>query len=249
MSTEEQKPWLSLHHLEFKRDRRQILNDISLQILPGELTLLTGQNGSGKTTLLRIIAGLLKPQQVRFEFAARQHSWRQARAFLLDQICYLHQQPYLFDGSVFSNIAYGLQRQGLNRKTTATRVQEALAMISLEPLAQRNCRELSGGEKQRVAIARAWVLSPRLMLLDEPVANLDKHSRHQCYNLINQLQNHGIGVILTSHDPLLRHLRLSRHIHLYRGNLTDKALTQPKAATERSVVTFIKSSPTGQPKS
>jgi ABC-type sulfate/molybdate transport systems ATPase subunit len=246
---EEQKPWLSLHHVEFRRDNRQILNDIALRILPGELTLLTGQNGSGKTTLLRIIAGLLKPQQIRFEFDARHHSWRQARAFLRDQICYLHQQPYLFDCSVYDNIAYGLKRQGLNKKTIELRVHEALEMISLEPLSQRNSRELSGGEKQRVAIARAWVLSPRLMLLDEPVANLDKHSRHQCYSLINQLQSHGIGVILTSHDPLLRHLQLNRHIHLYQGNLTDKALTRADALTDKSVVEFIPPSPTGQPKS
>lgn len=241
------KVWLGIQHLAFSREKRPILHDLSLALKPGELILLTGPNGSGKTTLLRILAGLLKPQQGSFEYDAHLHNWRQARAYLRDQVCYLHQQPYLFDSSVFNNIAYGLKRQGLNRRTIEARVHEGLEMISLEHLAQRNSNELSGGERQRVAIARARVLSPRLMLLDEPVSNLDKQSRHQCYALINQLQEHNISVILTSHDPLLGHLKLHRHIHLYEGRLTEKNLTPTDAATDKSVVEFIKPTPLGKP--
>ncbi|WP_428609698.1 energy-coupling factor ABC transporter ATP-binding protein [Sedimenticola sp.] len=224
MTLDRTRPWLKLERLSFNRGDRPILKDISLAFQPGELTLLTGQNGSGKTTLLRILAGLLKPQQVGFQIDDQQRKWRQSYRFLREHICYLHQHPYLFDCSVAENIAYGLKRKKLGRQAISTRVGEALELISLEHLAQRNCQELSGGEKQRVAIARAWVLAPRLMLLDEPVSNLDKRSRGICYDLINQLQQQQIGVIYTSHEPQIGRLNLSRHIHLYNGELTTKPL-------------------------
>lgn len=217
-------PWLALRQLSFNRGERHILRNLSLEFRPGELILLTGQNGSGKTTLLRILAGLLKPQQVTFEIAGSQRGWQQSYRLLREQICYLHQHPYLFDCSVYDNIAYGLKRQKLGRQATAARVAEALELISLEHLATRNCQELSGGEKQRVAIARAWAVSPRLMLLDEPVSNLDKRSRGICYDLINQLQQQQIGVIYTSHEPQTGRLNLGRHIHLYEGELSTKPL-------------------------
>ncbi|WP_052761104.1 energy-coupling factor ABC transporter ATP-binding protein [Sedimenticola thiotaurini] len=217
-------PWLKLQHLTFNRGERTILKDLSLEFRSGELILLTGQNGSGKTTLLRILAGLLKPGQVRFEIEGKQRNWRQTYHYLREQVCYLHQQPYLFDSSVSDNIAYGLKRKKMARRAIRSRVAEALELISLEHLAERNCQELSGGEKQRVAIARAWAISPRLMLLDEPVSNLDKRSREISYDLINQLQQQQIGVVYTSHEPQTGKLRLNRHIHLYDGELTTKPL-------------------------
>ncbi|MCW8907411.1 MAG: energy-coupling factor ABC transporter ATP-binding protein [Sedimenticola sp.] len=220
-------PWLSLQQLYFRRDERTILRDISLDFRETELILLTGQNGSGKTTLLRILSGLLKPQQARLVLEGRALSWRRSRPLLRRDICYLHQQPYLFDSSVEENIAYGLRRQRLPRKVIQDKVNQALQLISLQHLAGRNSRELSGGEKQRVAIARAWVLSPRLMLLDEPVASLDKRSRSRTYELMSELQQQGISVIYTSHEPQLGNLRLSRHIHLYQGELSHKPLAQP----------------------
>lgn len=217
-------PWLKLQHITFNRGERTILKDLSLEFRSGELILLTGQNGSGKTTLLRILAGLLKPGQVRFEIEGKQRNWRQTYHYLREQVCYLHQQPYLFDSSVSDNIAYGLKRKKMARRAIRSRVAEALELISLEHLAERNCQELSGGEKQRVAIARAWAISPRLMLLDEPVSNLDKRSREISYDLINQLQQQQIGVVYTSHEPQTGKLRLNRHIHLYDGELTTKPL-------------------------
>ncbi len=229
-------PWLKLRQLTFNRGDRTILRDIALELQPGELILLTGQNGSGKTTLLRILAGLLKPQQIQLEMAGSQRNWRQSYRYLREHICYLHQHPYLFDCSVYDNIAYGLKCRGLGRQAVAARVAEALELISLEPLAKRNSRELSGGEKQRVAIARAWALSPRLMLLDEPVSNLDKRSRGVCYDLINQLQQQRIGVVYTSHEPQVGRLHLSRHIHLYAGELTTKPLP---AAGPSSIIGLV----------
>ena len=230
------QPWLSLQHLTFRRGERTILGDVSLEFRDAELVLLTGQNGSGKTTLLRILAGLLKPQQARLVLEGRELSWRRCRPLLRREICYLHQQPYLFDCSVEENIAYGLRRQRLPRKVIREKVQQALQLASLQHLAGRNSRELSGGEKQRVAIARAWVLTPRLMLLDEPVASLDKRSRSRTYGLMSELQQQGISVIYTSHEPQLGDLRLSRHIHLYQGQLSHKPLQRPADGDQRETL-------------
>jgi len=233
MSTQ---PWLRISDLKFSRDERIILNGVDLSLTEGELVLLTGQNGSGKTTLLRILAGLLPAQQANLEYSSKVRSWKQSRGYLRDQVCYLHQTPYLFDTSVFENIAYGLKRRGLNRQSVEARVAEILELIDIKHLAHRKSYELSGGEKQRVAIARAWVLSPRLVLLDEPTANLDKRSRQQCQQLINQMQAHNIGVILTSHDPQQGEFKFTRHIHLYDGRVT------PKKGVEKddNIIDFVK---------
>ncbi|MCP4995380.1 MAG: ABC transporter ATP-binding protein [Gammaproteobacteria bacterium] len=231
MNRKADQPWLTTSALKFQRQGRTILRDITLEFHKGELTLLTGQNGSGKTTLLRIIAGLLQPDQARFHYQDQQLNWRHSRRYLQQHICYLHQQPYLFDGTVTSNIAYGLKRQGASRREITRRLDEALNLINLDHLADRDSRALSGGERQRVAIARAWVLSPRLMLLDEPVANLDKHARKQCLQLINQMGEHDIGVVLTSHDPQHGELHLNRHIHLHAGSLIEKELEKQSADT------------------
>lgn len=236
MTIATKQPWLNVSDLTYYRGDRLILNNIALSLTEGELVLLTGQNGSGKTTLLRILAGLLPVNHARFEQGGKVRSWQQSKGYLRDQVCYLHQQPYLFDATVFENIAYGLKRKGLSRQTVDARVAEVLELIDLKHLAQRKSHALSGGEKQRVAIARAWVLSPRLVLLDEPVANLDKRSRQQCQQLINQLQEHNIGAILTSHDPQFGELNLTRHIHLYEGEIVHKQ----RPEKDDNIIDFMK---------
>lgn len=219
--------WLKLQGIDFSRSGQHILCDISLQFYSTELTLLTGPNGSGKTTLLRILAGLLKPDRATVSIDNNQWrpgSWSRHQANLRHDVCYLHQHPYLFDASVFDNVAYGLRRRGLDNDQIRHLVNEALQATSLDHLSRRHCTKLSGGEKQRVAMVRTWVLKPRLLLLDEPVANMDKTSRNRCFALINQMQQDKIAVVLTSHEPQLGELQLSRHLHLYQGRMTVKEL-------------------------
>jgi len=230
MNNPAETPWLSLQGISFSRAGRTILSDVSLQFGSRELTLLTGQNGSGKTTLLRILAGLLKPDSaiLNIEGEKRAESWMRGRSALRNNICYLHQQPYLFDATVFDNVAYGLRRRGLGRSEIGRLVTGALKTTGLDHLIQRHCGQLSGGEKQRVAMVRAWVLQPRLLLLDEPVANMDKPSRNKCLALINRMQRDNIAVVLTSHDPQQGALHISRHLHLYQGRMASKeSLAEP----------------------
>jgi len=215
---------IDLKHVSIQRQQRQVLADIDLQITCSDFILLTGHNGSGKSTLLRIIAGLLKPDNAELSYSGLARNWSQSKRFLRQHICYLHQHPYLFHGTVFDNIAYGLRQQKMSRQEINSRVEQALESISLEHLVDRDSKELSGGEKQRVAIARSWIISPRLILLDEPFANMDKESRMQCYQLINQLKKDNIGVIVTSHEPQQGELEFNQHIHLYQGNMSYKTI-------------------------
>ncbi len=214
---------LRVEGLTFARNGRPILKGLDLTLHDGEITLLTGHNGSGKSTLLRILAGLLPPSQGRWWLQQETpRPWREIRRLLLQSHCYLHQQPYLFSVTVFDNVAYGLRRRGVPRRRLAERVDQALEQVSLGHLRKRPARSLSGGEQQRVAIARAWALAPRLMLLDEPVANLDKPARRRTLDLINRLADDGIGVVMTSHDPQHGELRIRRHLHLYQGELSER---------------------------
>lgn len=219
----------------FRRGKREVLAPMEVALAAGELVLLTGPNGAGKTTLLRLLAGLEPVPGMWLEFGRAWHegpdpappcSDRRARNALRRRVCYLHQSPYLFDTTVERNLAYGLRGRGLSRPDLRRRIEAALIAFDLGHLVRRCARELSGGERQRVAIARAWVLAPRIMLLDEPTANLDKRARCTAFKLINALTDQGIGVVLTSHEPQFGDLAIKRHLHLFDGRLEEHGLPQ-----------------------
>jgi len=219
----------NLENISLRKNKNSILENISLHLSSEHFILMTGQNGSGKSTLLKIISGLIKPdsfsmQMSNVHMGEHKHSWFKAKNILRKHLCYLHQTPYLFDGTVYDNIAYGLKRRGQSKQEIEHKVDEALKVISLQHLRNRDSNALSGGEKQRIAIARSWVIRPAFILLDEPFANMDKISRHCCYDLINQLKEDNIGIILTSHDPHNGQLAFNRHLHLYQGMISEKTL-------------------------
>ena len=178
--------------------RRWVLNGVELAITSGACALLCGENGAGKSTLMRILAGLEKPDAARVELPGGPRTWRQARSDLLSMTVYLHQQPYLFDGTVRRNLAYGGIGAGVDK---AARVDDALAWAGLAELAERHVRGLSGGERQRVALARAWVRRPAIMLFDEPTVNMDAESRRRTLRLMRVLKSQGVGFIIATHDP------------------------------------------------
>lgn len=213
---------IELNHICFERNKLLILDEISLKISNNDIILMTGQNGSGKSTLLRIISGLLKPNAAEIRIDYIEQNWLQARNILRQRFCYLHQQPYLFHGTVFDNVAYGLRRKKLSSKEIKDQVNHALQTFSLGNLANRDCSKLSGGEKQRVAIVRSWIIKPDIILLDEPFANMDKESRFKFFELINQLSQDNIAVLFTSHDPQKGELEFNQHLHLYQGQMIVK---------------------------
>ncbi|MCU7835304.1 MAG: energy-coupling factor ABC transporter ATP-binding protein [gamma proteobacterium symbiont of Taylorina sp.] len=215
---------VQLDNINLCKNKQIILQNIQVTLSSDDFILMTGQNGSGKSTFLKIIAGLLKPDSFNLNYSEqlKNNSWQSSKKFLRQHFCYLHQTPYLFSGSVYDNIAYGLKYRGLNKAEISHKVHEALELISLPHLVQRNSQVLSGGEKQRVAIARSWVIQPNFILLDEPFANMDKHSRHRTYATINQLKEDNIGIIITSHDPHRGELDFNKQMHLYQGIISEK---------------------------
>ncbi len=225
MSQMKYTPWIQISDVNYgyQRDSR-VLHGVSLEIRQRELILLTGRNGSGKTTLLRLLAGLQQPQDGSVRIDSELMGWRQARKRLLKHCCYLHQQPYLFDSSVSDNIAYGLVCKGISANAITQKVNEALERFDLQALATRHSRALSSGEKQRVALARAWVLKPRLLLLDEPLANMDQQARHRTLGLIGALLESDIGIVLTSHESQHPSLPIDRHLQMDRGRIEELIL-------------------------
>jgi putrescine transport system ATP-binding protein len=172
---------------------------LSLDIASGEFFALLGPSGCGKTTLLRMLAGFEAPDAGRILLDG------QDIALVLP-----HQRPVnmMFQNyalfphlSVGANIAFGLKRAGMPRSQIATRVAEMIALVKLEGLAKRRPDQLSGGQKQRVALARSLARRPKVLLLDEPLAALDKKLREQTQLEFMQLQRRlGTTFIIVTHD-------------------------------------------------
>ena len=154
---------VEIHDLNVRKSGTTICWIPELIVNKGERLAVIGPNGSGKTTLLRVL-GQLESQytgKCESELARRQR-------------VYVHQTPYLFRGSVLFNAMYGLRSHGIARPEANRTAIEWLTRLGIEHLTERSCRDLSGGEKRRVALVRALALEPRLLLLDEPLADLDE---------------------------------------------------------------------------
>lgn len=173
-----------------------------LTIAEGRLYTLTGANGAGKSTLLSILAFLAPPTSGEIFYAGkrvdRDHgSVEEYRR----RVTLLHQSPYLFGGSVDDNVAFGLKVRGIRGEELRRRIDEALDVVGLRGFRDRKARELSGGEAQRVAMARALALKPEVLLLDEPLANIDRETTGLLEAVIASLPAQGTTVVMTTHDP------------------------------------------------
>jgi len=167
------------------------LDDISLQIEHGELVALLGPSGCGKTTTLRLVAGFIEPDsgsiQVGGEvIASPQFSLPPERRHMS-----MIFQSYAIwpHKTIYQNVAYGLKYRGVNGGEAAEKVKKMLGVVQLDHLAERYPGELSGGQQQRVALARALVVEPEILLLDEPLSNLDANLREEMRFEIRRLHD------------------------------------------------------------
>jgi tungstate transport system ATP-binding protein len=184
-----------------KRYGERVLFDIdTLELEASSAYVLTGVNGAGKSTLLRVLAGLEQAEAASVEFEGRRLALHPYPKELRAAIVYVHQHPIMFSTSVAHNIGYGLLARGAPRAAVARTVEEAMAWAGVAHLRDADPSKLSGGEKQRVALARARVLQPKLLLLDEPTANLDGAAREQVIGLIPTLMEAGSSVVMACHD-------------------------------------------------
>jgi putrescine transport system ATP-binding protein len=192
-------PLLRLDNVRKQFGQSVAVADVSLDIKRGEFFALLGPSGCGKSTLLRIIAGLEEPDGGRL---------------LLDGVDVVGQPPHrrpvnmMFQSyalfphmTVERNIAFGLRQERVRRREIAERVAEMLALVQLEELGRRWPHQLSGGQRQRVALARALIKRPKLLLLDEPLAALDKKLRQETQEQLSALQRRlGATFVIVTHD-------------------------------------------------
>ena len=211
-------PQLCFTDIQKRFGHRRILTGTDLLVTSGQCSLLSGPNGAGKSTLLRICAGLEKPDQGMVDIGRGNQSWKRCRQTLQAETVYLHQQPYMFDGTVIQNLAYALPRW-IPQPRRKQLVSEALVWAELESVATSPAKTLSGGERQRVAIARAWLRQPKVMLLDEPTTNMDQEARRRTVLLLRSLKEQGIALLVASHDPKHFYSLTNTWLHLSAGRI------------------------------
>ena len=180
---------------------RKVVNEIDLEIHPGEVVGLLGPNGAGKTTTFYMITGLIRPDggsiYLNREDIGRDPMYVRARK----GINYLPQEPSIFRKlTVGENIMAILETLEVAREERDRRLKELLAELDLSGLADQYAYSLSGGERRRVEITRALVTSPKYILLDEPFAGIDPLAVADIQKIISKLKAKGIGVIISDHN-------------------------------------------------
>jgi len=217
-----------------------VLSGLSLEIAGGEVLALLGPSGSGKTTVLRTVAGFEAPDRGRVvlggEDVTRLPPERRNFGMVFQHYALF---PHL---TVGGNVAFGLEGRGLTKGTIARRVEEALALVDLPGMAGRRVGEISGGQQQRVALARALAPEPRILLLDEPLSNLDPTLRERTRRELKRaIERVSITTLLVTHEQEEAFHLGDRVAVLYRGVLqqvgTPEELYQRPAT--RFVATFV----------
>ena len=192
-------PYLSIESLNVGYGNTRVLNDVSLEVARGELVALLGSSGCGKTTLLRSIAGFVIPQSGTIRVDGRDIAplppEKRGTAMMFQSYALW---PHM---SVEENIGYGLRMRGWKKDAAAKRIGEMLALLQLEGFGPRPVTQLSGGQRQRVALGRALAVDPQLLLLDEPMSNLDYKVRIELRHELRALQRRiGITAVYVTHD-------------------------------------------------
>ncbi|HZS85627.1 MAG TPA: ABC transporter ATP-binding protein [Stellaceae bacterium] len=230
-------PYLKLAGLAKRYDGGQAaVAGLDLAVARGEFVTLLGPSGCGKTTTLRMIAGLVEPSAGRIEVAGidvtKVPAHRRNMGVVFQSYALF---PHL---SVARNVAFGLEMRDLPRGSIERRVTEALALVRLAELAERKPKALSGGQQQRVALARALVIEPSVLLLDEPLSNLDAKLREELRDEIRDIQRRlGITAIFVTHDQM-EALTMSDRIVLMNAGRIEQ-VGSPAELYERPASPFV----------
>jgi tungstate transport system ATP-binding protein len=191
-----------LQNLEQRFDEKTVLDIDFLEIEQGYIYALLGPNGSGKTTLLNILGFLEKPSSGQLSFKGTSVSFTErALQPLRKKVVMVNQNPILFTTTVFKNLEFGLKIRSIPKLQRRKLIEEALELVGLRHLEQAPAHKLSGGETQRAVLARAMVLSPEVILCDEPTASVDLENQLKISRLLKDInQEKKITLVFTSHD-------------------------------------------------
>lgn len=200
------------------------LDDVCLEIEAGDYISIMGASGSGKSTLLNIIGLLDRPTRGQYYLDGQDVSGLGERELAVRRnrhIGFVFQMFHLIPRmSAAENIELPLILAGIRPDERRQRVANILERLHLEGRARHRPRELSGGQRQRVAIARATIMSPTLLLADEPTGNLDHRAGEEVIEILEELNSEGITLIIVTHDPALGR-RARRRLRMFDGRLLD----------------------------
>jgi putative spermidine/putrescine transport system ATP-binding protein len=227
---------LTLDNLGKQFGAQAAVEGVSLEVRPGELIVLLGPSGCGKTTTLRMIAGFVPPSagDIRLDGASiiALPPHRREMGIVFQSYALF---PHL---SVARNIAFGLEMRRMAPTAARARVAEMLRLVKLEAFAVRLPRELSGGQQQRVALARALAIHPRVLLLDEPLSNLDADLRQEMAREIRILQRRGgITTIMVTHDQTEAMALADRLVVMHEGRVQQ--IGTPEQVHSRPANPFV----------
>jgi len=232
----EKQPVISIRNVTKRFGNMVAVDDVSLDILEGEFFVLLGPSGCGKTTLLRMLAGFEMPSEGQIliggqDMAGVAPNRRPVNMVFQSYAVFPHM-------SVADNVAYGLKIAGLEKTEIRHRVDEALDLVSLGGLGTRMPDQLSGGQRQRVALARGLVMSPKVLLLDEPLSALDAKLRAQMQFELAELQDDvGITFVTVTHDQDEALSMASRIAVMNKGDIAQ--LAEPSDLYEHPANRFV----------
>ena len=233
-----------LHNVVKRYGDREVLNVDQLSISAGKIYTILGPNGSGKSTLLRIMALLLVNDEGQLEVLGEKVTWQKGQLLKLRrQMSMVTQTSFMFQGSVYYNVAYGLRARQVSARKVRRQVGEMLEMVGLTAYRDADAGTLSGGERQKVAIARALAVNPRVLFLDEPTSNIDLASATEIENHIRQInKKQRTTIIIVTHN-LFQARRLANEVlfinegRIIEQGTTEELFTQPR---DEHTATFLR---------
>ncbi len=233
------------------------LDNIDLDILPGEFCLIVGRSGSGKSTLLNMLAGLEKPTKGSIRVAGKQlerMNEGQLVQFRLNNVGFIFQSFNLFAmHTALDNVAMPLTYKGMDKQKRTVLARKMLKTVGLQTHMMHKPNQMSGGQQQRVGIARALVASPKIIFADEPTGNLDLKTTHEILKSITDIaKERNTTLIMVTHDPSIAKYA-NRVVHILDGHVEKVDTNQSPAEIElleelATTLQVIKAQPIIQPK-
>lgn len=208
----------ALSYRTIRKAEHEVLRNVNLSLYEGERIALVGNNGAGKSSLLKLIAGMAKPSAGSVTLMG-QCTGKMSIEQISSQVAYVFQNPedMFIEDNVYGEVAYCLKRR--HYPDAEDRVHQMLRNFRLEAFKDRDARLLSGGQQRRVSLAIGAAIMPRLILLDEPTANLDLATREELIGTLQELEEHVRTVVIATHDMQLVHQWATRVIVLSNGTV------------------------------
>ena len=214
---------------------RKVVDNLSLEVKPGEIVGLLGPNGAGKTTTFYMVVGLINPDKGRIVFNERDITKLPMYKRANCGIGYLSQESSVFRRlTVQENIMAVLEAVGVPRSERKKRLEKLLAELGISHLAKSKAYTLSGGERRRLEITRALVTEPSFILLDEPFSGIDPIAVFDAQQIIKELRDRGLGILLTDHSVRETLAITDRSYIMFEGRIlisgtSDELISDPKA--------------------